>query len=98
LAVYQRRQLWRDCEDDRPFHFIQWQVSGVDCPGSYEKWPNENFLRFGARSRGWILLNTVSVGYEWWRQLNNFPPLPPKGAENTYMQLHDYTLGKTDEK
>ncbi len=63
-----------------------------------EKWPNENFLRFGARARGWVLLNTVNVGYEWWRQLNSFPPLPPKGTENNYMSLQDYTVDKRDEK
>ncbi len=63
-----------------------------------EKWPNQNFLRFGARTRGWILLNTVNVGYEWWRQLNNFPPLPPKGAETSYMELQDYSKGTANEK
>jgi multidrug efflux pump subunit AcrA (membrane-fusion protein) len=63
-----------------------------------EKWPNQNFLRFGTRARGWILLNTVNVGYEWWRQLNSFPPLPPKGSESNYMILQDYTVGKSDEK
>ncbi|NDE90340.1 MAG: HlyD family efflux transporter periplasmic adaptor subunit [Alphaproteobacteria bacterium] len=63
-----------------------------------EKWPNQNFLRFGARARGWILLNTVSVGYEWWRQLNSFPPLPPKGTENNYMQLQTYSKDETDKE
>jgi hypothetical protein len=61
-----------------------------------EKWPNENFLRFGTRVRGWVLLNTVSVGYEWWRQLNSFPPLPPKGVENKYMALQDYNRNEKD--
>jgi len=42
-----------------------------------EKWPNERFIRFGAGVRGWILLETVTVGYEVWRQLNNFPPSFP---------------------
>lgn len=63
-----------------------------------EKWPNENFLRYGTRARGWILLNTVNVGYEWWRQLNSFPPLPPKGSENKYMALQDYSGSAGDEK
>jgi len=41
-------------------------------------WPDDRFVRFGAKTRGWVLLGTVSVGYELWRQLNNFPPsLPP---------------------
>jgi len=42
-------------------------------------WPDERFVRFGARARGWVLLGTVSVGYELWRQLNNFPPTLPTG-------------------
>ncbi len=41
------------------------------------RWPDEQFVRFGATARGWILLDTVSVGYELWRQLNNFPPSMP---------------------
>jgi len=39
-----------------------------------EKWPDERFLRHGAKAQGWILLNNVSLGYELWRQLNSFPP------------------------
>ncbi|MEL6366010.1 MAG: HlyD family efflux transporter periplasmic adaptor subunit [Pseudomonadota bacterium] len=37
-------------------------------------WPDERYVRFGSQARGWVLLETVSVGYELWRQLNNFPP------------------------
>lgn len=39
-----------------------------------EDWPSAHFLRFGTRARGWVLLDTVSAGYELWRQMNNFPP------------------------
>lgn len=39
-----------------------------------EPWPSERYIRFGATVRAWILLETVPVGYEIWRQLNNFPP------------------------
>lgn len=42
-------------------------------------WPDEDYVRFGSKARGWILLNTVSAGYEIWRQLNNFPPDFPGG-------------------
>jgi multidrug resistance efflux pump len=38
-----------------------------------EKWPEEKFLRHGSKVYGWILLNSVSAGYEIWRQLNGFP-------------------------
>ena len=39
-----------------------------------KKWPDERFLRHGAKAQAWILLNNVSLGYELWRQLNSFPP------------------------
>lgn len=45
-------------------------------------WPEERYVRFGAAVQAWVLLETVPVGYEIWRQLNSFPPeLPP--AETT---------------
>jgi multidrug efflux pump subunit AcrA (membrane-fusion protein) len=36
-------------------------------------WPSEPAVRLGAKTRGWILMDTVTVGYEIWRQLNDFP-------------------------
>ena len=39
-----------------------------------DKWPENQFLRQGARTNAWILLNKVSVGFEIWRKLNGFPP------------------------
>lgn len=44
-------------------------------PTTEQSWPEEQFLRQGARVNGWILLNEVSLGYEMWRQLNGFPPV-----------------------
>ena len=44
-------------------------------------WPDSRFVRFGSKARAWILLNTVPVGYEIWRQLNNFPPDFPTGGD-----------------
>jgi multidrug efflux pump subunit AcrA (membrane-fusion protein) len=43
-------------------------------PDDPNPWPNQDFVRFGSSARGWILLETVPIGYELWRQLNNFPP------------------------
>lgn len=40
-----------------------------------QSWPAERFLRQGVRTKGWVLLNEVSLGYELWRQLNGFPPV-----------------------
>ncbi len=42
--------------------------------GTDHDWPDNRFLRFGAKARGWVLLNEVPLGYELWRQINNFPP------------------------
>lgn len=44
------------------------------------EWPSNNILRVGTNVRGWILLDEVSVAYELWRQLNNFPPEFPANA------------------
>lgn len=39
-----------------------------------QPWPDERFVRFGSIARGWVLLETVTLGYELWRRLNDFPP------------------------
>ncbi len=39
-----------------------------------EEWPNEMFLRHGSKVHGFVLLNSVLLGYELWRQANAFPP------------------------
>jgi multidrug efflux pump subunit AcrA (membrane-fusion protein) len=36
-------------------------------------WPKVEYIRLGAKVRGWIQMETVPVGYELWRQLNDFP-------------------------
>lgn len=44
-------------------------------------WPEDRFVRFGSNARGWVLLETVPIGFELWRQMNNFPPqLPERNA------------------
>lgn len=40
-----------------------------------QPWPDERFIRQGVRVNGWVLLNTVPLGYELWRNFNGFPPL-----------------------
>jgi len=37
-------------------------------------WPEPTMLRQGARANGFVLLDRVSLGYELWRQANDFPP------------------------
>ncbi|WOE74950.1 efflux RND transporter periplasmic adaptor subunit [Alterisphingorhabdus coralli] len=39
-------------------------------------WPKEPFVRLGATVRGWVLMEEVSVAFELWRQLNDFPLQP----------------------
>jgi len=39
-----------------------------------EPWPSSRFLRQGARTNGFVLLDRVTLGYELWRQANGFPP------------------------
>lgn len=36
-------------------------------------WPSADYVRLGGKVRGWIQMETVSVGYELWRHLNDFP-------------------------
>jgi multidrug efflux pump subunit AcrA (membrane-fusion protein) len=43
-------------------------------PDDPNRWPSNNYVRFGSKVRGWIQLETVIVGYELWRLFNNFPP------------------------
>jgi len=52
----------------------RFRVLVVEDTSDPNPWPNDRFVRFGTKVRGWLLLNQVSVGYELWRQLNNFPP------------------------
>ena len=50
-------------------------------------WPSENFARLGSRVQGWVLLEEVKLGYEMWRQFNNFPPEQSPGNENAIKKL-----------
>jgi RND family efflux transporter MFP subunit len=52
----------------------RFRVLVVEDPEDRHPWPEQGFVRFGSNARGWILLQTVPVGYEIWRQLNNVPP------------------------
>jgi multidrug resistance efflux pump len=50
-----------------------------------EAWPDAPYLRQGVRANAWLLLDSVRLGYELWRQLNAFPPtvgMTPAGADD----------------
>ena len=53
-------------------------------------WPRSANLRPGAEAVGWIMLDTVPLGYELWRQFNGFPP---RSTNNK-----DPRLGKLEKK
>lgn len=56
-------------------------------PDKGETWPDARYLRQGVRVIGWILLDTVRLGWELWRQFNGFPPsiknAPPPNLTKT---------------
>lgn len=60
-----------------------------------DPWPSNHYLRQGVRANGWVLLNTVPVGWEIWRQFNGFPPVIapdeplPTGIEAVDTDLSD---------
>ncbi|MDT7933357.1 MAG: HlyD family efflux transporter periplasmic adaptor subunit [Sphingomonadaceae bacterium] len=43
-----------------------------ESPGE-SRWPGPQYIKLGAKVRGWIQMETVKVGYEIWRQVNDFP-------------------------
>lgn len=61
-------------------------------------WPDARYLRQGVRVKGWVLLDTVALGYELWRIFNGFPPVvqyqqQPK-KESEYLKRFNKQLGK----
>ena len=50
-------------------------------PDDGEQWPDAKYLRQGVRVIGWVLLDSVSLGWELWRQFNGFPPSIQRSPE-----------------
>jgi membrane fusion protein, adhesin transport system len=46
-----------------------------------QPWPSPDILRQGVRANGWVLLDTVPLGQEVWRQFNGFPPVVNTGED-----------------
>lgn len=42
-------------------------------PDPNEPWPDTRYLRQGVRAVGWVMLDTVRLGWELWRRFNAFP-------------------------
>jgi multidrug efflux pump subunit AcrA (membrane-fusion protein) len=53
---------------------IDGKVRIIVFPDEGERWPDSRYLRQGVRVVGWVLLDTVTLGWELWRQFNGFPP------------------------
>lgn len=61
-------------QPDGRFRVLVTEPDEADIAEADHPWPDDGFVRFGAAAQGWVLLETVPLGYELWRQLNNFPP------------------------
>lgn len=67
-------------------------------------WPDNNFVLLGSKVRGWVQMETVTIGYELWRQLNDFPlafpqPVAPGPRKGTAAKaLFDKAGGKEKPK
>ena len=53
---------------------VEGKVRVIVFPEEGGSWPDARYLRQGVRVVGWILLDTVALGWELWRQFNGFPP------------------------
>lgn len=63
-------------------------------PDQGEQWPDARYLRQGVRVIGWVLLDTVSLGWELWRQFNGFPPSIQKSPDTELEPKSDLVRDK----
>jgi hypothetical protein len=74
-------------------------------PDNPQEWPHERYLRQGVRANGWVLLEQVPLWFEFWRQLNGFPPSLDEpsaanalGVDNAVMGSNSKDSGKGSDK
>jgi hypothetical protein len=53
----------------------------VEPDANDKPWPSLTYLRQGVRVKGWVLLDTVPLGFEVWRQFNGFPATVAQSTE-----------------
>jgi len=58
-----------------------------DLSENSEVWPDNVFLRQGSQAIGMVLLDTVSIGYEFWRQSNGFPKSLQESPSGKYLKV-----------
>lgn len=63
-----------------------------------EPWPPLDQLRPGSGARGWVMLRTVSLGFELWRQFNAFPASRDKPITNNSKAKKAEKDGDAEEK
>lgn len=63
-------------------------------PRAEDTWPPEDYLRQGVRANGWVLLNEVSLGYEFWRQINGFPAIYGQSDKSSDKEIKKPKLPK----
>ncbi len=63
-----------DATDDGKGHFRVVVLPDLEAAPE-DQWPAAQYLRQGVRANGWVLLDQVRLGYEFWRQFNGFPPV-----------------------
>jgi membrane fusion protein, adhesin transport system len=54
--------------------------------GKESLWPKPEFLRPGGKVLGWVMLNTVPLWFELWRQFNAFPPNFPQEEDKGVLE------------
>lgn len=66
--------------------------------GKEEPWPSLDQLRPGGEVNGWVMLDTVSLGFELWRQFNAFPPTVERAPIGTRKDSGSIIKGKDKDK
>jgi len=75
VGIFHGRVKVVDAVDDGTGRF-RVLIVPTDDP-DYITWPDDRYLRQGTDATGWVLLDEVPLGYEFWRQLMGFPPQFP---------------------
>jgi multidrug resistance efflux pump len=65
--------------DDRSGNFKIFVGPDLSDP-MQESWPDRRYLKQGVRANAWVIMDSVPLGYEIWRQLNGFPLSRSKGG------------------
>ena len=68
IGTFEGRLAFVDAMADNKGQFRALVVASSDTA-----WPDPRWLRQGVKAKGWALLNVVPLGFELWRQLNDFP-------------------------